>query len=104
DEVGAGGHGEDAGAAHAVVGAELAGLEDDLEVARAARFFDGDDFLVDLFVVAGEEGAAVDDHVDLVGAGFDGLPRLGDLDRGEALAGGEGGGDRRDAGGAAPGG
>ena len=37
DEVRAGGHGQDAGAAHVVERLELAGLEDDLEVRRRRR-------------------------------------------------------------------
>src|SRR5207247_11204895 len=63
-------------AADVVVGAELAGLKDDFEV-RAARanLFDADDLVVDLGVAAGEERAAVDDHVDLVRAGIDDLTR-----------------------------
>src|SRR5439155_327702 len=48
-------------------------------------------------VVAGQERASVDDHVDLVRAGLHRLLGLGDLDRGEALARRERGRYRRDA-------
>ena len=60
---------------------ELAGLEDDLEVRVAARVLDLDDLVEHGRVVAREERAAVDDHVDLVGAGRDRRLDLGDLDR-----------------------
>ena len=49
--------------------------------AVAAGLLDRDDLVEDLEVAAGEEGAAVDDHVDLVGAGGDGVPGVGELDR-----------------------
>ena len=48
-----------------------------------------DDLVVDLRVAAGEEGAAVDHHVDLVGAELDGLAHVGELDRERRLAGRE---------------
>src|SRR5713226_2942010 len=54
DEVGACGHGEDARPAHVVVGAELARLEDHLQVRGPARLFDCDDLLINLLVIAGE--------------------------------------------------
>src|SRR4051794_23093536 len=71
DEVGAGGHREKRGAAHVVVRPELAGLEDHLQVRPAARLLDAHDLVVDLRVAARQEGAAVDHHVDLVGAVLD---------------------------------
>ena len=86
DEVGAGGHREDRRAAHVVVRLELAGLEDDLEVRVAGRLLDLDDLLEHGRVVAGQERAAIDDHVDLVGAGVDRRARLGELDVTERLA------------------
>ena len=92
DEVGARRHRQDGGPADVVVGAELARLQDHFQVGFATRLFDGPDLVVDLLVVAAEEGAAVDDHVDLVGAGFDRGFGLRDLDRREGLAGWEGGG------------
>src|SRR4029453_15166121 len=72
DHVGAREEREPGGAAHVVVARELAGLQDDLEVGLAACLLDGDDLLVHLPVAAGEEGPAVDHHVDLVGARVDG--------------------------------
>ena len=62
----------------------------------AAGLLDLDDLLEDRQVVAGQEGAAVDDHVDLVGAGLDRRARLGDLDVAERLAGREAGRDAGD--------
>src|SRR5229473_6848124 len=85
DEVGARRHGEDARPAHVVVGPELAGLKDHLQVRGPARLFDCDDLLVHLLVVAGEERTAVDHHVHFVGARRDRFLDLGDLHRGEAL-------------------
>ena len=69
DEVGAGQHGEPGGAPDVVVRDQLAGLQDHLEVRVAARLLDRDDLLVDLGVPPGEEGPAVDHHVDLARAG-----------------------------------
>src|SRR5690348_14984090 len=69
DEIGTCGHGKDRGAADRVVVAELARFEDDLQVRVAACLLHGDDLVVDALVVAREKRAAVDDHVDLVGAG-----------------------------------
>ena len=89
-----GGHREHRRPAHVVEGPELAGLEDHLEVRVPAGLADRDDLLEHRRVVAGEECAAVDDHVDLVGPGRDGGPRLGELDVEERLARGE---RRRDA-------
>ena len=65
--------------ADVVVGDELAGLEDHLEVRFAARLLDRGDLVEHLGELAREEGAAVDHHVDLVGAELDGAPRVGDL-------------------------
>ena len=52
DEVGAGGHREQRRAADVVVGAELARLEDHLQVRVAARLLHADDLVVDLRVAA----------------------------------------------------
>ena len=93
DEVGAGEHAEPGGPAHVVVGDELAGLQDDLEVRVAAGLLDGDDLVEHLEVAAGQEGAAVDHHVDLVGAGGDRVPRVGELDLEAGPAARERGGD-----------
>lgn len=68
DEVSAGVDGEVAGEADVVEGLEFAGFEDDLEVGLAAGVADGGDFVEDAAVVAGEESAAIDDHVDFIGA------------------------------------
>src|SRR3712207_8069786 len=67
DEVAAGEHRQPGGAADVVQGDQFAGLEDDLEVRVPARLLHRDDLVEDVEVAAGEEGAAVDDHVDLVG-------------------------------------
>ena len=96
DEVGAGRDREQRGAADVVVGAELAGLEDHLQMRGAARLLDPDDLVDDLRVAAGEEGAAVDHHVDLVGAELDRLAHVGELDVDRRLAGREGGRDGGD--------
>lgn len=97
DEVRAGHHAEPGGAADVVVRGQLAGLEDHLEAgAVAALRLDRGDLLVDLQVVAGEERAAVDDHVDLVGARGDGVRRVGQLHGERGAPGREGGGDRGD--------
>ena len=96
DEVGAGGHREQARAAHVVVGAELAGLEDHLQVRLAAGLLDAHDLVVDLRVAAGEERAAVDHHVDLVGALLDDPAHLLELRRERRLPGRERGRDRGD--------
>ena len=73
-------------AAHVVERLELARLEDDLEVGVAAGGLDRHDLVEHGRVVARQEGATVDDHVDLVGAGLDRRARLGELDVGERLA------------------
>ena len=94
DEVGAGGHREQRRAADVVVRAELAGLEDHLQVRGAAGLLHLDDLVVDLGVAAGEERAAVDHHVDLVGAERNRLTHIRELDRERRLAGRERGRDR----------
>ena len=99
DEVAAGQDREPGRAAHVVVGVQLAGLEDDLEVRvgaviAAARLLDRHDLVEDDAVVAGEEGATVDHHVDLVGAGGDRLTGVGDLDVQAGAAARERGRDR----------
>ena len=94
------GHREQRRAAHVVVRAELAGLEDHLQVRGADGLLHLHDLVVDLRVAAGEERAAVDHHVDLVGAELDGAARVGDLEVGRVLPGREAGrdGGDRDAG------
>ena len=62
-----------AGSPDLVVRLELAGLEDHLEVGVATGLLDLDDLVEDGRVVARSGSAAVDDHVDLVRACFDGL-------------------------------
>ena len=57
--------------------AALAGLEDDLEVSLPARLLLDLDLVEDVVVVAGEEGAAADDDVDLVCAGGDRVSNVG---------------------------
>src|SRR4029077_7178299 len=69
-----------------VVSLELARLEDDLEVRRPGRLLDLDDLFENRQVVARQEGAAIDDHVDLVGTSLDRRLDLGDLDIAERLA------------------
>ena len=96
DEVAAGEHREVGRAADVVVGDELAGLHDDLEVGGAAGGLDLGDLVEDREVVAREERPAVDDHVDLVGAGLDGVAGVGELDRHARAARREGGRDGRD--------
>jgi hypothetical protein len=73
------GHRQQRRATHVVVRAELAGLEDHLEVRLPDGLLHLDDLVVDLRVPAGEEGAAVDDHVDLVGAELDRAARVATL-------------------------
>ena len=71
-------HREEGGGADAVVGLQFARLEDDLERRLAAGLDDGGDLVLHARVFAGEERAAVDHHVDLVGAVGDRLPHLGE--------------------------
>ena len=61
---------------------------------QAAR--DGDDLVVDLPVATREEGAAVDHHVDLVGAGGDRVAHVGELGPERRAARRERRGDARD--------
>src|SRR3954468_4187620 len=96
DEVAAGEHRQPGGAADVVQGHQLAGLEDDLEVRVPARLLHRDDLVEHVEVAPGQEGAAVDDHVDLVGAVGHGVPHVGELDRAAGPAAGEGGGDGGD--------
>src|SRR5690606_19767608 len=79
--------------AYVVVRRELTGLQDHLQVHTSAGLFDGDDLVEDGAVAAGEEGAAVDHHVDLVGAGGDRVLGVGDLDVQAGPTGREAGGD-----------
>ena len=83
DEVSPGLGGETAGANDLVV-AQVAGLEDDLEGQAGAGRLDLLDVLADRVVVAREERADVDDHVDLLRAELDGVGGLEDLGRGGA--------------------
>src|SRR5688572_9396564 len=53
-----------------VVAAEFPGLEDHFEMSYTARLFNGGDFVADLLVLACEEGAAIDYHIDLIRAGL----------------------------------
>ncbi len=81
----AGHHRQPAGAADVVVGLQLAGLEDHLEMRTGTVRADtglahGHDLLVHLEVAPGEERAPVDHHVDLVGTGLDGVGGVGQLD------------------------
>src|SRR3954469_6573956 len=69
DEARAGQHRQPGRPPDVVVGDELAGLQDHLEVRVAGGLADRGDLVEDEAVPAGEEGAAVDHHVDLVGAG-----------------------------------
>src|SRR5579863_10416738 len=93
DEVGAGQHGQPRGAPHVVQGDQLAGFQDDLEVSSCFDdLADGGDLVVDELIVPGQEGAAVDDHVDLVGPRLDGVLRVSQLDRQAGPAAGERGG------------
>jgi len=96
DEVAAAEHAEPRRAPDIVIGAELAGLQDDLEMGRAAGLLDGDDLVVDLHIAAGQERAPVDHHVDLVGAGGDRGLGVVQLDRERGLPGREGGGHAGD--------
>ena len=79
DEVTAGQHGQPGRAPDVVVRPELARLQDHLQVCVAAGLLHLDDLVVDLRVAAGEESAAVDHHVDLVGAQLDGCAHVGEL-------------------------
>ena len=64
-----------------------------MRCAPVAGFPDGGDLVEDLLVVPGEEGAAVDHHVHLVGAGRDRVLHVGQLDVQAGPAAGERGGD-----------
>ena len=85
-----------AGEADVVVGLEFAGFEDDFEVRGAAGFFHGGDFVGDAVVISGEENAAVDDHVDFIGAIAGGAADFLQFQAQRHEAGGEGGGDGGD--------
>src|SRR5579875_2633442 len=102
DEVGAGEHGQPRGAAHVVQRDKLAGLQDHLQARPAglpgcsggvARLPDRGDLVVDGLVGPGQEGAAVDHHVDLVRARRDRRLHVGELDVQAGTAAGERGGD-----------
>ncbi len=56
---------------------------------------DGGDLVVDLGVAPGQERATVDDHVDLVGTGVHGVPRVSELHRKAGATGREGRGHGR---------
>jgi hypothetical protein len=96
DEIAAGFHRDLAGDADIVVSDEFAGFENDFQVRGAAGFFRRGDFVENFRVIAGEEGATVDDHVDLVSAIGDGAADFLELRPQRHLAAGKTGGDRRD--------
>ena len=80
DEVRPGQHRQPGGAAHVVQRDQLAGLQDHLEVGRVpAGLPHRGDLVEDQLVVPGQERAPVDHHVDLVGAGRDRRPHVGQL-------------------------
>ena len=70
DEVAAGQQRQPGGAPDVVVGGQLAGLQDHLEPGVAAGGLDRPDLVEHHAVPAGQEGAPVDHHVDLVGTGL----------------------------------
>ena len=80
-------------APHVAHGDQLAGLADHLQVRPAADLLDRGDLVEDLEVAARQEGAAVDHHVHLVGAGGDRVLHVGQLDVQAGPAAGERGGD-----------
>ena len=94
DEVAAGQQRQPGRPAHVVVGRELAGLQDHLQPGVPQAAFTADDLIEHLAVAAGQERAAVDHHVDLVGARVDRHPRFGQLDLETGPAGWEGSGHR----------
>ncbi len=83
--MGAGHHRQPRDAADVVIGLKFAGLEDHLQVGRAAvgplaGLADRDDLLEHLEIAAGEERSPVDDHVDLICPGRDRIAGVGELD------------------------
>src|ERR1700722_13688449 len=94
DEIGPGQHRQPGGAAHVVQRDQLAGLQDHLEVGIVpADLVHRGDLVEDQPVLPGEERAAVDHHVDLVGARRDRRPDIGQLHVRAAPAAREGRGD-----------
>ena len=94
----AGQQGQPGRPADVVVGGQLAGLQDDLEPGRSPQAcLTATISSNTCAVVAGQERAAVDHHVDLGGAGVDGELGVGELDRQGGAPGREGRGDRGDA-------
>ncbi len=89
-------HGQHACAPHPVERTEFAGLEDDLEMRVAAGLLDGRDLVEDEAVIAGEERAARDHHVDLIGALIDRHARIFEFHVERRLAARKGRRDRRD--------
>src|SRR5699024_4680281 len=65
DEVGPGPDRQMGSTAHVVVGHQLPGFQYDFQVRAPTGLLDRGDLLEDLEVVTGQEGATVDDHVDL---------------------------------------
>jgi hypothetical protein len=61
-------HGQEAGGADVVVGFEFADFEDDLQRRLAAGLDHGGDFILHAAEFAGEEGSAIDHHVDFIGS------------------------------------
>src|SRR4051794_6871204 len=96
DEVATGQHRDPGGAADVVQRDQLTGLEDHLQGRRSAGLLHRHDLVVDVEVPAGEERAAVDHHVDLVGTVGDGVLYVGDLDGAAGAPAGKGGGDGGD--------
>ncbi len=95
DEIGAGLHRQHRRVPHMVVGAELRRLEDHLQVRVAAGLLDPLDLAHHPDIVTREERLTRDHHVDLIGAGRDGVLGVTELGVERDLAGWEPGGDRR---------
>ena len=85
-EIGAGSHRQHGGAPNVVVRLELARLEDHLQVGGITRILDLDDLLENRQVIAAQEGAPVDHHIDLVGACSNRFPGFRHLQVAERLA------------------
>ena len=64
----AGAHRDFARDPNVIVSLQLARLENDFQMRVAARFFGGGDFVENAIVIAGEKNAAIDHHVDFIGA------------------------------------
>src|SRR5680860_445580 len=105
DEVRAGGHRQPRRTTDVVVRRQLTGLADHLQVRAGllgplgafAGLADGDDLVVHVEVAAGQERAAVDHHVYLVGPRLDGVLGVRELHVERCASGRERGGDAGDA-------